>query len=240
MKKFAVFDIDGTLIRWQLYHAVVDKLAKRNILGTNAHQQLHDARMAWKRRESSESFQEYEKQLINIYESSLPNIEPALFDELAKEVAKEYTDQTYVYTRDLAQQLKQKGYMLLAISGSHKELIAHVAKRYRFDDWIGTTYERSNGTFSGNKHIPSLNKQAELESFISKHQLTLHGSYAIGDSKNDITVLNMVDNPIAFNPDKELFKQAQKNHWPIVIERKNVIYELHYKDGHYILAQTGR
>src|SRR3546814_11785501 len=28
MKKFAVFDIDGTLIRWQLYHAVVETVAK--------------------------------------------------------------------------------------------------------------------------------------------------------------------------------------------------------------------
>ena len=28
MNKFAVFDIDGTLIRWQLYHAIADELAK--------------------------------------------------------------------------------------------------------------------------------------------------------------------------------------------------------------------
>ncbi len=28
---FAVFDIDGTIIRWQLYHALADELAKENI-----------------------------------------------------------------------------------------------------------------------------------------------------------------------------------------------------------------
>lgn len=236
MKKFAVFDIDGTLIRWQLYHAILDKLAKRDILGENSHKKLHNARMVWKRRENSKAFRQYELQLISIYESVLTTIQPSVFDEIVEEVAKEYTDQTYVFTRELANKLKQKGYFLLAISGSHNELIAHVAKRYNFDDWIGTIYERSNGKFNGNKHIPSLNKQAELETFVSRHNLTFKDSYAIGDSINDTTVLKMVDNPIAFNPDQELFYQAQKHHWPIVIERKNVIYQLHYKDGHYTLV----
>jgi HAD superfamily hydrolase (TIGR01490 family) len=236
MKKFAVFDIDGTLIRWQLYHAIVDKLAKRDMLGENAHKKLHDARMVWKRRENSKAFRQYEIELISIYESVLTTIQPSLFDEIVEEVAREYTDQTYVFTRELANKLNQKGYFLLAISGSHNELIAHVAKRYNFDDWIGTTYERSNGKFNGSKHTPSLNKQAELETFVSKHNLTFKDSYAIGDSINDTTVLKMVDNPIAFNPDQELFNQAQKHHWPIVIERKNVIYQLHYKDGHYTLV----
>lgn len=235
MKRFAVFDIDGTLIRWQLYHAIVDKLAKRNMLGENAHRQLHDARMVWKRRENIEAFRQYELKLINIYESVLTTIEPTVFDEIVEEVAKEYTEQTYVFTRDLAATLKQKGYMLLAISGSHNELIAHIAARYNFDDWIGTTYERANGKFSGNKNIPSLDKKTALESFIKLHNLTLKDSYAIGDSKNDAIILNMVENPIAFNPDKDLCIAAQKNHWPIVIERKNVIYKLHYKDGHYTL-----
>ena len=31
-RPFAVFDIDGTLIRWQLYHAVADDMAKQNII----------------------------------------------------------------------------------------------------------------------------------------------------------------------------------------------------------------
>jgi phosphoserine phosphatase len=32
-KRFAVFDLDGTLVRWQLYHALVDRLAKKGYLG---------------------------------------------------------------------------------------------------------------------------------------------------------------------------------------------------------------
>ena len=236
MKKFAVFDIDGTLIRWQLYHAIVDKLAKNNLLGDNAHSQLKTARMAWKRRDNPEAFKAYEHTLITIYESAITAIKPETFDELVEEVVEEYKDQVYTFTRDLAIDLKKQGYFLVAISGSHHELVAHIAHTYGFDDYIGTQYERINGRFTGKKFVASKNKQSLLAYFVKKHGLTMHGSYAIGDSLLDESVLAMVDHPIAFNPDKQLYQEAKKQKWPIIIERKNVIYQLHYKDGHYTLV----
>jgi len=66
-KKFAVFDIDGTLVRWQLYHVLVDKLASAGMLGNDAKERLRASRMVWKRREHPESFKEYEQALIRVY-----------------------------------------------------------------------------------------------------------------------------------------------------------------------------
>lgn len=236
MKKFAVFDIDGTLIRWQLYHAIVDKLAKNNMLGEGAHAQLKAARMAWKKRDHPEAFKVYERTLITIYESALTSIKLEKFDSLVDEVIGEYKDQVYTFTRGLAVKLKKQGYFLIAISGSHHELVAHIAKNYYFDDYIGTQYERVDGKFTGKKFVASKNKQLLLVNFIKKHNLTLEDSYAIGDSVLDIPVLAMVEHPIAFNPDKDLYQEAVNHRCPITIERKNVIYQLHYKDGNYTLA----
>jgi len=36
----------------------------------------------------------------------------------------------------------------------------------------------------------------------------------------------MVGHPVAFNPNYELAKHAKKKRWKIVVERKDVIYEL--------------
>lgn len=236
--KFAVFDIDGTLIRWQLYHALVDRLAKEGLLGEDTHELLHEARMRWKRRETNEGFSEYEKTLITTYEKALPALRPEQVDRVVKEVAKEYQDQVYKYTRELINQLKSEGYFLLAISGSHQELVTPIAKHYGFDDSVGTQYERSESGFSGKVMVASHHKEQLLTDFMRKHALERADSYAVGDSKSDVTMLEMVENPIAFNPDQALFAIAQQRAWKVVIERKNVVYQLEQISGHYQLVET--
>jgi HAD superfamily hydrolase (TIGR01490 family) len=234
-RKFAVFDIDGTLIRWQLYHAVVDRLAKKNLLGPDAHTVLHEARMVWKRREHPDAFRTYEHALIKIYEEALPNISTDTFDQVAAEIAAEYKTQSYTYTRKLVQDLKEKGYLLFAISGSHEELLRSVAEQYGFDDCIGTTYERKGSAFTGSKFVGNRDKRANLKSLISKHTASLEGSVGVGDSRSDAAFLEMVERPIAFNPDRELYDLARKHGWQIVVERKNVVYELNKRGEDYLL-----
>ncbi len=235
-KKFAVFDIDGTLIRWQLYHAVVDKLAKKGHLGKNAKARLINSRMHWKNREDTQSFKKYELELINVYESALPLLSAEQFDTAVDEVAKEYKLQIYTYTRDLAKSLKNDGYVLIAISGSHNELVERVARQHNFDFWVGTEYQRKNERFTGEKIVGSHDKKSTLQAIINKEKLSTADSYAIGDSLSDVSMLEIVDNPIAFNPDIELLKIAQHSNWPIVIERKNVVYKLNPENGNYVLA----
>ncbi len=235
VRKFAAFDLDGTLIRWQLYHAIVDKLAKSGELGKDAHKQLHKARMVWKNREHPDAFKEYEMALIKIYEQAFPNLDVNTFDKLVHDVIGEYKDQVYTYTRDLIKKLKMQNYFLLAISGSHKELVKEIADYYGFDDCVGTEYDRKQGKFSGKKFIASRDKKAVLEQLVKKHTLSFENSIAVGDSASDVAMLELVEKPIAFNPDQSLLKTAQKNAWKIVVERKNVVYELESKNGIYIL-----
>lgn len=235
MKKFAVFDIDGTLIRWQLYHAIVDALANKKLLGQKAKKTLNEARMVWKRREYPDAFRGYERALIQVYEEALPRLTTEQFDTTVEEVAKEYKEQVYTYTRQLAKDLRARGYTLLAISGSHEELVGHIARQYGFDDWVGTRYVRKDNKFTGEKFVASKDKKAVLERLVNKHRLSFKDSIGVGDSKSDVAFLEMVDQPIAFNPDRELFDIARKNYWKIVIERKNVVYELNNKSSTYTL-----
>jgi len=235
MKKFAVFDIDGTLIRWQLYHAAVDRMAKRGLLGPGVHEAIHEARMTWKRREHIESFRSYEQAVIKAYDGALPKLTVKDFDEIVGEIVSEYKDQVYRYTRQLVRELKKKGYLLLAISGSHQELVEPVCRQYGFDDCIGTEYGRTKGLFSGQRNFAAGDKANTLRKLVAKHKLSLDGSYAVGDSQSDAGMLEMVERPIAFNPDRELLATAKKRGWQIVVERKNVVYKLSSVNGGYQL-----
>lgn len=235
-QKFAVFDIDGTLLRWQLYHAVINSLAKEGLLGPDAYQAIKAARLTWKNRTDSEAFKAYENLLIKTYEQGLSHHSFADFERTAHVIIGEYKDQVYAYTRDLVKSLKEQGYFLLAISGSHHEIVGLLAKEYGFDDYVGSTYEHEDGKYTGNKNVASHDKAKHLHAFVEKHNLTMQGSVAVGDSFSDVAMLELVENPIAFNPEANLYNHAKEEGWKIVVERKNVVYELTRQGSSYQLS----
>lgn len=225
-KKFAAFDIDGTLIRWQLYHALVDRLAKRGFLGEGVYEDLQKARMDWKVRNDDDGFYRYELKLIQTFDSAVDGLDEKVFLGVVSEVFEQYKDQVYTYTRDLIKDLKGQGYFLIFISGSHNELVEKLAEYYEFDASIGTRYEREGSKLKSDVFVASHHKKELLENLVKDHGLSWEGSYAVGDTSSDATMLSLVENAIAFNPDKKLYKLALENNWKIVIERKNVVYDI--------------
>lgn len=237
-RKFAVFDIDGTLIRWQLYHAIAESLAKFGHIDPVTHASIREARMLWKQRTDENAFKHYESILVNAYDQLVKQLPVELFDKAAKKVFDEYKDQVYTYTRNLIKDLKQQNYLIFAISGSQKEIVALIADYYGFDDYVGSTYMHQNGFYTGKKIVASSSKHAILGRLIAQHDASREGSIAVGDSGSDTTMLKAVENPIAFNPDRSLYETAVRNDWKIVIERKNVIYQLERTGSSYLLTNT--
>jgi HAD superfamily hydrolase (TIGR01490 family) len=235
MNKFAVFDFDGTLVRWQLYHAIVDQLAKDGLVDQESYKEVKSARLRWKTRESHNAFREYELVLVRCYEKTLPKLSFEQLDEAIKKVFEEHKEQVYVYSRNLLKELKEEGYFLIAISGSHREIVELIAKHYGFDDWVGTKFEKADGKFTGKYQLAAAEKDIILNKLAKEHGLILEGSVGLGDSESDISMLELVENPIAFNPSEKLFTHAKSKGWKIVIERKNVVYELVLEGNNYVL-----
>jgi HAD superfamily hydrolase (TIGR01490 family) len=225
-KRFAVFDIDGTLIRWQLYHALVDRLAKNGHLGEGVYEKLQKARMEWKVRNNEDGFYKYELSLIKVFDETVDGLDEKVFLSLVDDVFEQYKDQVYTYTRDLIAKLKSENYFLIFISGSHNELVQKLAEYYGFDDFAGTHYSRENSKLKSDVFVAAHYKKELLEKMIEKHRLSLEDSYGVGDTASDAPMLEMVENAIAFNPDKKLYKLALENNWRIVVERKNVVYDI--------------
>lgn len=236
MNKFAAFDLDGTLVRWQLYHAIATKLAKQGLFTQEQLTTIDQKLWQWKNREHEESFKTYETSLVESYLEAILNLDVAKFDIAAEAVFDEYKDQVYTYTRDLIRELKSEGYLLFAISGSQTEIVKKVADYYGFDDYLGTTFEQQDGVFTGKAIAPRDAKDKALAGLVRKHNATHSGSIAVGDSVSDISMLEAVERPIAFNPEKALSAYAQEHGWEIVIERKNTIYTLKSRGDEYLLA----
>ena len=71
-----------------------------------------------------------------------------------------------------------------------------------------------------------MNKSAVLKRAVEKEDLTFIASYGLGDTESDISMLELVETPIAFNPNRVLYRHAKKMDWQVVVEIKDVIYEL--------------
>lgn len=237
-QKFAVFDIDGTLIRWQLYHAIADNLVKLGFIAPVRFQAIKDARMIWKRRESSESFKKYELELVKLYDQILSEITVEQFKQAAQGVFDEYKDQVYVFTRDLIPWLKKKDYLIFAISGSQTQIVSKMAEHYGFDDFVARVDDYKDDQFTGHSTTPIFNKDDVLRQLVERNAATFKGSIGVGDSFSDIKMLDLVEKPIAFNPEEALFEEAKRRGWKIVIERKNMVYELEKSSGKYQLVKT--
>ncbi|MFZ2882276.1 MAG: hypothetical protein WA019_04330, partial [Candidatus Moraniibacteriota bacterium] len=73
---------------------------------------------------------------------------------------------------------------------------------------------------------PTVHKGHVVRQYAAENKLTLEDSYGIGDTESDAKFLEIVDNPIAFNPNLNLKKIAEENNWRIVVEKKDVVYEI--------------
>lgn len=71
-----------------------------------------------------------------------------------------------------------------------------------------------------------MNKALILQRAVKKEGLTLKGSIGVGDTESDIPFLELVEEAICFNPNEKLYRAARRNGWKIIVERKDVIYEL--------------
>jgi HAD superfamily hydrolase (TIGR01490 family) len=238
-RKFAAFDIDGTIFRWQLYHELVFDLIDHGVLPASIKEDVAPSLANWQSRAGKTAFTDYELTLVGIFAKHLAGLSVKEFKAGAARVIERSSDKVYAYTRALLERLKSEGYVLVALSGSFVEVVEPFAKKYGFDYWVGTECDIENGRFTG-KVVWNYDKKAEnLSKLIPDRNLTLEGSVAVGDTASDISMLELVENPVAFNPSQELFDHATAHNWKIVVERKNVIYELNPKSGEYRLVTPG-
>jgi HAD superfamily hydrolase (TIGR01490 family) len=223
----AVFDIDGTVFRSSLLVELVDRLIERGIFPKEARGEFEDERLKWLDRKG-----DYEAYIAKVVEAFADHLKGKPYEEvsnLAGEVIEEKRHRVYRYSRDLIRELKGQGYFVLAVSHSPKFIADGFGYEQGFDKVYGTFYASGpSGNFTGEIEDQELiyNKAAILTRAVRKEELTLEGSYGAGDTESDIPMLELVENPIAFNPNRKLYDHAKKRGWKIVVERKDVIYEL--------------
>ena len=227
MKKVAVFDVDGTIFRSSLIIELVEVFIERGIFDASARLVYEEKKKRWLDRKG-----DYDSYILSLVEAFMKNIKGVSYDDFktaSKVVMDRYKNRTYRYTRDLVKKLKRENYYLLAISQSPKGILDDFCKKLGFDKVYGRFYELGpSDRFTGgvvDLHLIE-NKGTILRRAVRKEGLTLKGSVGVGDTEGDIPFLELVEKPICFNPNSKLYKEGKRNGWKVVVERKDMVYEL--------------
>ena len=222
----AVFDVDGTLFRRGLLPALTRRLVDEGVFSERVREELSRDYYAWVERRGS--YETYDKLVFELFLRELEGVSVAELRRYAIVEVEAHGRRLHIYTRDMARRLKEAGYHLIAISGSPQEILDLFLKPLLFDRSWGTVLAQDDrGRYTGEMlHNPFRNKRAVLERFMHDAGVGLDGSVGMGDTLSDVGFLEMVGTPIAFNPNRSLFEVARRSSWPIVVERKDVIYNL--------------
>jgi HAD superfamily hydrolase (TIGR01490 family) len=226
-QQIAVFDIDGTIFRSSLLIELVEALITDGLFPKKAKKEYEKEFRDWLDRKGN--YEDYIVAVVNVFVKNIKGVSYKKFKKNVNQVVDYHRDRVYRYTRDLIADLRKKDYYIIAISHSPIEIVATFATAFGFDDHYGKVYEiDAKGNFTGNilDDRRMSNKATVLQSILHKTGLSLSGSIGVGDTEGDISLLEMVENPICFNPNQNLYKHAQKLGWKVVVERKDMIYEI--------------
>lgn len=225
-RNLAVFDIDGTIFRSSLVIELVNLLVEKRVFPTKLSKEIDKDYIAWANRQGS--YDNYISKVVEVYIRNIRGVKEDIVRSAVKEIIGYQKNRIYVFTRELIKKLKSQNYYLLAISGSPEIMVSEFAKTLGFDRYYGTRFEVLNGKFTGKiTNNTALSKHEILNRFVKSHkEFDLKKAVGVGDSEIDITFLELVGNPIAFNPDFILANYAKKRNWKIVVERKNVVYSV--------------
>lgn len=225
-KKLAIFDIDGTVFRKNLHFELIDELSWRGIFGKNARRVLVQIYARWL--EHRGTYEEYRKKIVSTYAHELKGCRQKDIIKASRKVAEFNKNRVYIFARDLIKKLKKENYVIIAVSGSPIEVIKEYNKFLKLDEVFGSVYETDGrGIYTGHEIFEPVRHKGHLVGqYISEKGLTLEDSYGIGDTESDVSFLKMVARPIAFNPNLNLERVARRRGWKIIVEKKDVIYDI--------------
>jgi HAD superfamily hydrolase (TIGR01490 family) len=226
-KRVAFFDIDGTIFRSSLLIELVEALVERGIFSHEVHELYQKEKDAWQNRAGA--YETYINAVIRAFLIHIKGVHYGAFADIGKEVVAKHERHVYRFTRDLLTTLARDGYYLVAISQSPKTILDSFCKQYGFHKVYGRMYETGpQDLFTGvvvDEHLIE-NKANIVRRVASQGNFSLEDAIGVGDTEGDIPLLELVGRPLCFNPNKSLYQEARRNGWRIVVERKDVIYEV--------------
>lgn len=114
---------------------------------------------------------------------------------------------------------RKRGDTLMIISATNAFITQPIAELLNIPHILATQPEFQDGAYTGNYiGVPTYKegKVIALQQWLQEHGMDLKNCTFYSDSHNDLPLLNLVDNPVAVNPDNLLLRVAVEKNWPVL------------------------
>jgi HAD superfamily hydrolase (TIGR01490 family) len=211
----AIFDLDNTLIADDSDYLWGQFLVDKGIVDKNTYEKMN-----------AKFYEDYKDGTLDIMEFLDFSLKPLTEHSLEK--LHSWRDQFIVEViapillkkaQALVDKHRAQGHKLLVITATNRFITAPIVALYGIDNLIATTPELINNRYTGKiVGIPSFQsgKVTLLNDWLAQTGESLEGSYFYSDSHNDLPLLQLVDNPIAVNPDQKLLEFTTEKNWAVI------------------------
>jgi HAD superfamily hydrolase (TIGR01490 family) len=213
----AFYDLDGTLIRTNLVHALAffarnDRGILRSLASTAATYAaipLFFAADLYGRRTFNNLF-------FRWYRGQSEDRLRVLSDELFEEVMK---PSLFPGARALVEHSRSRHLRQVLVTGALDFTLDPLVRDLGLDDYGANQLDFVDGFATGHLVPPVMAgpaKAAWIRAYAEREGLSLADSYGYADSISDLPMLSVVGHPTPTNPDLRLRSVARENGWPIV------------------------
>ncbi len=211
----AIFDLDNTLLSIDSDHAWGEFLLEQGAVDPVAYREANERFMADYNAGTLDMAAFLEMALKPLADNSpeqlsawhqqfmVSKIEPSILPKAEELLARHRT----------------KGDTLLIITATNRFITAPIAERLGVDHLIAVNPEVKEGRYTGRvSGIPSYRegKVIRLEKWLEDQDLTMEGAWFYSDSHNDLPLLEIVEHPVAVDPDDTLREIAKERQWRIM------------------------
>ncbi len=211
----ALFDLDNTLIAGDSDHAWGEFLVNKELVDAAEYKKAND-----------HYYLAYQQGTLDIHDYLTFSLKPLTL----------YSTQEMLTWREVfieecirplllpaATQLlnkhREQGHHILIITATNRFITEPIARLLGVEELIAPEPEFINGSYTGKiVGTPSFRegKITRLNEWLAQKDLSLENSWFYSDSHNDLPLLEVVDNPIAVDPDDALRQRAIQASWPII------------------------
>jgi len=109
---------------------------------------------------------------------------------------------------------------IFIVSTNYQFISEAVVSRFNLQGFVSSEAEVKDDRFTGRVAKSLAGNKGEVVGLLERYPK--EGTIAVGDSENDIEMLERVETPICFNPDEKLREVAERKRWSIADEKTMV------------------
>ncbi|MFZ5655265.1 MAG: HAD family hydrolase [Pseudomonadota bacterium] len=213
--QLALFDLDNTLIAGDSDYAWGEFLVRIGKVDAETYQTAN-----------ARFYEDYRRGRLDIHAylrfalAPLAATEPAELEALRERFMAEVIDPLWLPRAErLVREHRERGHRPLIVTATNRFVVEPICRRLGIADIIATEPELVGGRFTGAvRGEPSFGpgKVSRVRLWLGQQGLTLAGSHFYSDSINDLPLLEVVEHPVAVDPDAELAELARRRGWPII------------------------